>query len=159
MWFRDAKSIDAVYYNWPKIPLDLLSSGASSASYYAFYETHKVQLDPVYFRAAIFCAVLANWCSKFDLVIDAYKGGTEYQDMMLYVKLNYCSSRVMRVLELMCQLQFLYDSHRNLVLDHASRWGIATEWKRVQCLDGGPDHDDKSGRVGKRGRQREGWRT
>jgi len=136
MWFTDAK-IDSVYYNWPKIELDLSNSRACSASYYAFYETHKVHFDPVCFRAAIFCAVLAHWCSKFDLVIDANTGGQHYQDMMLYVKLNYFSSRITRILELMCQLQFLHDSHRNMVLDHASRWGIADEWRRVQRSETG----------------------
>lgn len=102
MWFKDGK-LDGVYYNWPVIQLDLSSSKACSASYYRFYENHKDHRDPVCFRAAIFCAVLAHWCSTFELITDANKGGQHHQDMMLYIMLNYCSCRVQRVLELMCQ--------------------------------------------------------
>lgn len=67
-----------VFYNWPKIQLDLSSPQACAASYYHFYDNHKGHTDPVCFRASIFCAILSQWCSKFDLVIDANKGGKDF---------------------------------------------------------------------------------
>ena len=100
-WFKDAK-LDAVYYNWPKFRIDLSNSRAFFASYYQFYEEYKDHRDPMCFRASIFCVVLAHWCSSFDLIIDANKDGQHHQDMMLCIKLNYSSYRILQVLELMC---------------------------------------------------------
>ena len=84
------------------------------------------------FWASIFCVVLAHWCSSFDSIIDINKGGQHHQDMMLYLKLNYSFRKILRVLELVCQSQFLFDSHRNMVIDNGTQWGIADDWCRVQ---------------------------
>ena len=80
--------------------------------------------DPTCLRAAIFCAILAYWYNKHDIVVDIRVGGRHSQDMLLYNKLHFNSCRKIRPLELMIITQFLEQRHDVLSLDMHPRFQI-----------------------------------
>ena len=115
-WRIDA-TLDTVWYNWPVIPSKWTNWVECVASYTQFWQDHENHRDPVYFRAAIFCKALAEWCQFFKIIIDPRLGGRMLQDGELYTRLNYNCCRKMRLLELMFMMQFLQGVHHNFILD------------------------------------------
>jgi hypothetical protein len=64
LWRADAK-LDTVWYNWLEIGGEWDIVEDCYRSYYIFFAHHKSHEDPVCFRAAIFCRILAHWCKEF----------------------------------------------------------------------------------------------
>lgn len=115
-WIANAK-LDTVWYNWPIVEGDMFTSEQCVESYTRFWYTHKNHKDPVCYRAAILCMILAHWCKKFTMVIDIKLGARNMQDMQIYAKLLYTCARRLRALELMCLMQFLPGAHRVMLDD------------------------------------------
>ena len=86
-------------------------------SYTKFWIQHRRHKDPVCYGAAIFCRMLAYWCAKFEIAIDIKLGARNMQDMQIYTKIHYMGTRKIRVLELMCLIQFLQGAHKVMLDD------------------------------------------
>ena len=109
--------MDTVWYNWPVIEGDMFTTAQCVNTYIRFWITHHRRKDPVCFTAAIFSRMPAYWCTKFDLALDVKLGARNIQDMHIYAKLHYMSTRKIRVLELMCLTQFLPGAHHVMLDD------------------------------------------
>ena len=70
-WAPEA-TIASVEYNWPQVQgaPGFNRLGQCRDAYRRFYEEHRMHKDPVCFRVAVFCAVLAEWCPRWKFAIN-----------------------------------------------------------------------------------------
>lgn len=81
--------------------------------------------DPVCFRAAIFCGILADWAKRFEVVVDVNTSARRSKiDAKLAMILAYSTARELRALEAMCITQFLYGAH-DVLLAHTRQTRFA----------------------------------
>jgi len=59
--------------------------------------------------------VLAHWCAEFKIVVDYQVGAERSTDMLVMNKLHYHLARRIRLLELMCDMQFLRNAHQLMI--------------------------------------------
>jgi hypothetical protein len=105
-WAPWAK-IDTIPYNWPQIPGLFSTFHDCIASYKTFFEIHKNHTDPVCFRAAIFCNVLAYLCMQYKLVVNVNHYDESKPEFHIWMKLQQKPARCIRILECMAITHFL----------------------------------------------------
>lgn len=115
-WRTDAE-LDSVWYNWPKILGKYETVKGCIEAYTRFQVLHRKHKDSIYFRAAIFAAVLGKWCQAFQMKVD-YRGGAAFStDIAIFVKIEYYLAKPIRMLEFMALTQFLHGAHNVLIGD------------------------------------------
>jgi hypothetical protein len=72
-------------------------------------------LDPVCFRAAVFCNTLADWCGQWNITIDVNQFSESHHEFILLLKLRYRPTRWVRMVEAMVITHFIAGAHRYLI--------------------------------------------
>jgi hypothetical protein len=80
-----------------------------------FYEEHRTHKDSVCFRVAMFCAVLAEWCPRWNFAINVNCYHESMQDFFILLTLQYRPSRWMRLVEAMAITHFIEGIHPSLI--------------------------------------------
>lgn len=57
-----------VKYNWLFIPKPMSTATECQSTYKIFFDTIIPHLDPICFKAAVFCNTLTNWCGQWNVV-------------------------------------------------------------------------------------------
>ena len=109
--------INSVEYNWPQIPG---SPGFDTPeecrdAYSKFFHAHRYHKDPVCFRAAIFCAALADWCGQWNVTINVNVFHESRHEFWMLLKLQYRPTRWIRVVEAMAITHFIEGVHTSLI--------------------------------------------
>lgn len=127
--------IDSLEYNWPIIPGSFLTPRDCYESYIQFSYAHREHQDPVCFRAAIFTAILAFWCQRYDFVYNVNLLSKANREAIFLTKINYNSARWYRCLEAMCATYFIIGPHHSLVNEFgATRYGVISRALKHQRL-------------------------
>lgn len=115
-WAPDA-TIASVEYNWPQIQgaPGFNTPAQCRDAYQRFFDEHKRHKDPVCFRAAIFCAVLADWCPRWNFAINVNMHHKSQQEFLMMLKLQYRPSRWLRVVEVMSMTHFIEGAHTSMI--------------------------------------------
>lgn len=108
-------TLHSIEYNWPLIPGPKATAAQCQAAYRAFFETHIRHLDPVCFRAAVFCNTLADWCGQWHVTIDVNRFSESHHEFLLLLKLQYRPTRWVRLVETMAITHFIAGAHRCLI--------------------------------------------
>jgi len=116
LWKENTK-LDSLWYNWPVILGKFETYLNCVKAYQAFAREHREHKDPVYFRAAVFAAVLASWYKKYQFVVDYRVGAKFSTDIEIFSKIHYHSAKRLRLLELMCITQFLLRVHNVMIMN------------------------------------------
>lgn len=120
--WNPAATLDFIEYNWPLIPGMKNTPQQCFDTYTAFWAQHHQCQDPVCYRAAIFCKILAKWCLDFGVWIDVdvrndgvISHTVDHPEFWLHLKLQYRCSRVNRLLEAMCLTHFIIGAHPTMI--------------------------------------------
>lgn len=115
-WAPEA-TIASVEYNWPQIQgaPGFNTPAQCKEAYQKFYEEHRNHKDPVCFRAAIFCAALADWCPRWNVAINVNIHHESRSEFWLLLKLQYRPSRWVRLVEAMAITHFIEGVHTSLI--------------------------------------------
>jgi hypothetical protein len=135
LWAPDAL-ISSVEYNWPKIPglLDIATNYA--AAYQDFFRSHQEHIDPVCFRAAVFCNFLHYMCSRFGVIINVNVWDSKQPEFLLNMKLQYHNTRWVRMIEVMAMSHFLYGAHAGFINElNGTKKVEIDNWLRAQRLN------------------------
>lgn len=125
--------IDSLEYNWPIIPGSFVNPRECYDSYMRFSYEHREHQDPVCFRAAVFAAILAFWCQKFDFEYNVNVISKVNREVLFLTKLNYTATRWQRCLEAMCSTYFIIGPHHTLVNEFgATRFGVISRALQMQ---------------------------
>lgn len=125
--------IDSLEYNWPVVPGSFVSPEDCYESYMRFSYEHRTHQDPVCFRAAVFTAILAFWCRKFDFEYNVNLISKVNREVLFLTKLNYMTSRWHRCLEAMCSTYFIIGPHHTMVNEFgATRFGVVSRALKLQ---------------------------
>ena len=110
-------TIASVEYNWPQIQgAPAFNTPAQcSEAYQRFFEVHRTHHDPVCYRAAIFCAALADWCRRWNVAINVNRHHESRHEFWLLLKLQYRPSRWNRLVEAMAITHFIEGVHSSLI--------------------------------------------
>ena len=110
-------TLASVEYNWPQIQgaPGFNTPAQCREAYQRFFDEHKTHKDPVCFRAAIFCAALADWCHKWSFAINVNVHNESKQEFLMLLKLQYRPSRWIRVVEAMALTHFIEGVHISLI--------------------------------------------
>lgn len=108
-------TLTSIEYNWPLIPGPKATASECQATYRAFFEAHRYHLDPVCFRAAVFCNTLANWCGQWNVTIDVNQYSESQHEFLLLLKLQYRPTRWVRIVEAMAITHFIAGAHKCLI--------------------------------------------
>ena len=108
-------TLHSVEYNWPIIPGPKATADQCQTTYRNFYEAHIRHLDPVCFRAAVFCNTLAEWCGQWNVTIDVNQFSESHHEFLLILKLQYRPTRWVRVVEAMAITHFIAGAHKCLI--------------------------------------------
>lgn len=106
-----------VEYNWPQIQgaPGFNTPAQCKAAYQRFFEEHQTHKDPVCYRAAIFCAALAHWCSKWKVTIDVNNHHASKHEFWILLKLQYRPSCWIKLVEAMAITHFIQGAQTNLI--------------------------------------------
>jgi len=115
-WAPDA-TISSVEYNWPQIQgaPGFNTPTQCRDAYQRFFDEHKKHKDPVCFRAAVFCAALADWCPRWNFAINVNVYHESRQEFWMLLKLQYRPTRWTRVVEAMALSHFIEGAHVSLI--------------------------------------------
>lgn len=115
-WAPDS-TIASVEYNWPQIQgaPGFNTPAQCREAYQRFFDEHKAHKDPVCYRAAIFCAALADWCPRWNFAINVNVHNESKQEFLMLLKLQYRPSRWIRVVEAMALTHFIEGVHVSLI--------------------------------------------
>ena len=108
-------TLTSIDYNWPLIQGPKATAAQCQATYRRFFEIHIQHLDPVCFRAAVFCNTLADWCSQWDVTIDVNQFSESHHEFLLLLKLQYRPTRWVRLVEAMAMTHFIAGAHKCLI--------------------------------------------
>ena len=110
-------TIALVEYNWPHIQgaPGFNTPTQCRDAYQRFFVEHKSHKDPVCFRAAIFCAALADWCPTWNFAINVNMHNESKREFLMLLKLQYRPSRWVRVVEAMAVTHFIEGVHTSLI--------------------------------------------
>jgi hypothetical protein len=108
-------TLHSVEYNWPLIPGPKATAAQCQVTYRNFFEEHIQHLDPVCFRAAVFCNTLATWCGQWNVTIDVNQFSESHHEFLLLLKLQYRPTRWVRLVEAMAITHFIAGAHRCLI--------------------------------------------
>ena len=108
-------TLHSVEYNWPLIPGSKTTAANCQATYRSFFKEHIQHLDPVCFRAAVFCNTLAEWCSQWNVTIDVNHFSESHHEFLLLLKLQYRPTRWVRMVEAMALTHFIAGAHKCLI--------------------------------------------
>lgn len=108
-------TLHSVEYNWPVIPGPKATVAQCQVAYRNFFEEHIQHLDPVCFRAAVFCNTLAEWCGQWNVTIDVNQFSESHHEFLLLLKLQYRPTRWVRLVEVMAITHFIAGAHRCLI--------------------------------------------
>ena len=115
-WAPNA-TIASVEYNWPQIQgaPGFATPKQCGDAYHQFFQDHCRHKDPVCFRAAIFCAALADWCPRWKFTINVNCYSESRQEFLMLLKLQYRPSRWVRLVETMAMTHFIEGVHTSLI--------------------------------------------
>ena len=82
-------TLNNVEYNWPLIPGPKATAAQCHVVYRKLFDERVQYLDPVYFRAAVFCNTLADWCGQWNVTIDVNQFSERHHEFLLLLKLQY----------------------------------------------------------------------
>jgi hypothetical protein len=85
------------------------------ATYRNFFETHIQHLDPLFFRGAVFCNIVADYCGQWNVTIDVNRFSESQHDFFLLLKLQYRPTRWVRVVESRTITHFIAGAHKCLI--------------------------------------------
>lgn len=101
----------------------------------AFFKQHCKYVHPVYFRAAIFCRVLGEWCLKYNLWISVYvfqdgkvPGEVRHPKFWIWLKLTYQSIQPNRMLEVMYATNFIIGAHHTMINEFGPKCIFLIQW-------------------------------
>ena len=130
-------TLHSVEYNWPLIPGPKETAAQCQATYRRFYETHIRHLDPVCFRAAVFCNTIADWCDQWNVTIDMNRFSESHHEFLLLLKLQYRPTRWVRLVETMAITHFIEGAHRCLINEfpntRAGPFDRFLRWQRLNA--------------------------
>lgn len=130
-------TLTSIEYNWPLIPGPKTTAGECQATYRAFFEAHRYHLDPVCFRAAVFCNTLATWCGQWNVTIDVNQFSESQHEFFLLLKLQYRPTRWVRIVEAMAITHFIAGAHRCLINEfphtRAGPFERFLKWQRLNA--------------------------
>lgn len=93
-------------------------------AYQRFYEEHQTHKDPICFGATVFCATLANWCPRWNFVININCHHELRIEFWMLLKLQYKPARWVRLVETMAITHFIESAHTSLINEFLfSRFG------------------------------------
>ena len=110
-----AATISSVEYNWPLIIGPKFTAADCQATYKRFFREHNHHCDPVCFRAAVFCNILADWCGQWNVTIDINQFSESHHEFLLLLKLQYRPTRWVRLVEVMAISHFIAGAHKCLI--------------------------------------------
>ena len=115
-WAPEA-TIASVEYNWPQVQgaPGFNTPGQCRDAYLRFFEEHKTHKDPVCFRAAVFCAALAEWCTRWNFAINVNYYHESRQEFFMLLKLQFRPSRWLRMVEAMAITHFIEGVHSSFI--------------------------------------------
>jgi hypothetical protein len=115
-WSPEA-TIASVEYNWPHVQgaPGFNTPRQCRDAYLRFYEEHKTHKDPVCFRAAVFRAVLAEWCPRWNFAINVNCSHESRQEFFMLLKLQFRPARWLRLVEAMTMTHFIEGAHPSLI--------------------------------------------
>jgi hypothetical protein len=110
-------TIASVEYNWPQIQgaPGFNTPAQCSEAYQRFFKEHRTHHDPMCYRAAIFCAALADWCQRWNVTINVNRHHESRHEFWLLLKLQYRPSRWIRLVEAMAITHFIEGVHISLI--------------------------------------------
>ena len=138
IYFWDSQAtLHNVEYNWPIIPGPKATANQCQATYRSFYEVHIRHLDPVCFIAAMFCNTLAEWCGQWNVTIDVSQFSESHHEFLLILKLQYCPTKWVRVVEAMAITHFIAGAHKCLINQFPHTRAVPFErflwWQRLNA--------------------------
>lgn len=148
-WSPDA-TLNSVEYNWPQISG---SPGFNTPeecrdAYSKFFHAHRYHKDPVCFRAAIFCAVLADWCARWNITINVNVFHESRHEFWMLLKLQYRPTHWIRVVEAMAITHFIEGVHTSLINEfpytRASPFERFYRWQNTHNPEGVARDEDLS---------------
>ena len=115
-------TLASVEYNWPQVQgaPGFNTPAQCRDAYQQFFDEHKTHKDPVCYRAAIFCAALADWCHKWNFAINVNTHNESKQEFLMLLKLQYRPTRWVRVVEAMALTHFIEGVHISLINEFPS---------------------------------------
>ena len=146
-WAPNA-TIASVEYNWPQIQgaPGFNTPTQCRVAYQRFFEEHRSHHDPVCFRAAIFCAALADWCTRWNVAINVNIHHESRQEFWLLLKLQYRPSRWIRLVEAMALTHFIEGVHTSLINEfpftRAGPFERFLKWQRMNNPQAVAEDDD-----------------
>jgi hypothetical protein len=117
-------TIDSVEYNWPLVPGEKRTPQECYDTYCRFWREYKECEDPVCYRVAIFCRILAEWCITFHIWIDVnirqegppkHPGTLQNPEFWILLKIQYQCTQSNRLLEAMCSMHFILGAHYTMI--------------------------------------------
>jgi hypothetical protein len=130
-------TLTSVEYNWPFIPGPMSTADECKSTYKRFFEIHIQHLDPVCFRAAVFCNTLADWCGQWNVVLNVNKFAESHYEFLLLLKLQYRPTRWVRMVEAMAITHFIAGAHRCLINEfphtRAGPFDRFLRWQRLNA--------------------------
>ena len=108
-------TLHSVEYNWPLIPRSKATAAQCQVAYRIFFYEDVNHLDPVCFRAVVFCNTLADWCGQWNVTIDVNQFSESHHEFLLLLKLQYRPTRWVRMVEAMAITHFIAGAHRCLI--------------------------------------------
>jgi hypothetical protein len=130
-------TLTSVEYNWPFIPGPMSTADECKSTYKRFFEIHIQHLDPVCFRAAVFCNTLADWCGQWNVVLNVNKFAESHYEFLLLLKLQYRPTRWVRMVEAMAITHFIAGVHRCLINEfphtRAGPFDRFLRWQRLNA--------------------------
>lgn len=131
-------TLTSVEYNWPFIPGPMSTAEECKSTYKRFFDIHIHHLDPVCFRAAVFCNTLADWCGQWNVVLNVNKFAESHYEFLLLLKLQYRPTRWVRMVEAMAITHFIAGAHRCLINEfphtRAGPFEWFLRWQRLNAL-------------------------
>lgn len=115
-WAPNA-TVASVEYNWPQIQgaPGFNTPAQCREAYQRFHEEHRTHKDPVCFRAAVFCAALADWCPRWNFAINVNSHHVSRPEFWMLLKLQYRPARWIRLVETMAITHFIEGVHPSLI--------------------------------------------
>jgi hypothetical protein len=108
-------TLTSVEYNWPIIQGPETTPKKCHETYKRFFEDHIQHLDPICFRTAMFSNTLATWCQLWNITIDVNKVSESHHEFLLLLKLQYCPTRWVRLVEAISITHFITGAHKCLI--------------------------------------------
>lgn len=146
-------TLQSVEYNWPVIPGSKATAAQCQIAYRQFFEEHIQHLDPVCYRAAVFCNTLAEWCGQWNVTIDVNQFSESHHEFLLLLKLQYRPTRWVRLVEAMAITHFIAGAHRCLINEfpntRAGPFERFLRWQRLNAPGLVEEDDDLRRAIGK----------